>query len=83
MIHERIWLVHKRDNYQDYRDAIGRPTRRNFPAATIDEVIYSSPLDLALQLNEINDLKNRLNKDYIYTDYDLAVEEANRLKDSF
>ena len=83
MINERIWLVNKRDNYQDCKDENSCLTRRNFPEATIDEVIYSSPLDLALQLNEINDLKNRLNKDYIYTDYDLAVEEANRLKDSF
>ena len=83
MIHERIWLVHKRDSYQNCKDENGRPTRRNFPEATIDEVVYSSPLDLALQLNEINDLKNRLNKDYVYTDYDLALEEVNRLKDSF
>lgn len=80
MTNERLWIVHKRDNFQNCRDDIGRPTRRNFPEVTIEEVIYDSPLDLALQLNEINDLKNRLNKDYVYTDYDLAVKEANKLK---
>ena len=83
MTNERIWLVHKRNNYQNCKDEFGRPTRRNFPEVTIEEVIYGSPLDLALQLNEINDLKNRLNKDYVYTDYDLAVKEVNALKLTF
>lgn len=80
MVNERVWLVRKKDNYQNCKDDNGYPIRRNFPEVTIDEVVYSSPLDLALQLNEINNLKNRLNKDYVYTNYDLAVKEANRLK---
>lgn len=83
MTNERIWLVNKVNNYQNCKDENSCPTRRNFPEVTIEEIIYSSPLDLALKLNEINDLKNRLNKDYVYTDYNLALEEANRLKDSF
>lgn len=80
MENEKIWLVHRRDHCRDCRDEIGRPIRRNFPEVTIEEVVYSSPLDLALKLNNINDLKNRLNKDYVYIDYDLAVKEADKLK---
>lgn len=80
MENEKVWLLHIRDHYRDYRDEVGRPIRRNFPEVTIEEVVYSSPLDLALKLNNINDLKNRLNKDYVYTDYDLVVKEADRLK---
>ena len=81
MINERIWMVNKRNNYQDCRDEVGRPIRRNFPEVIISEVYYSSPLDLALKLNGIKDLEDRLNKDYVYTDYDLALEEAKRLKE--
>lgn len=81
MINERIWIVNKRNNYQDCRDEFGRPIRRNFPEVIISEVYYASPLDLALKLNSIKDLEDRLNKDYIYTDYDLALEEAKRLKE--
>ena len=80
MTNERIWLVSKRDSYQDCKYENGKIVRKNFPEVTINEVVYESPLDLALKLNDINDLKNRLNKDYIYTDYDLAVQEANILK---
>jgi hypothetical protein len=80
MTEERVWLVHKRDYYRDCKDANGYFTRRNFPEVTVDEVIYSSPLDLAFKLNEISDLERRLNKDYVYTDYDLAVKEADRLR---
>lgn len=83
MINERIWIVNQRNNYQNCKDGNNRLVRKNFPKATIEEVIYSSPLDLAIKLNDVHDLKNRLNKDYIYTNYDLALEEANRLKDSF
>ena len=83
MTNERIWLVHKIDSYQNCKDKNGCSIRKNFPEVTIEEVVYSSPLDLALQLNEIDDLKNRLNKNYVYTDYDLAVKEANILKVSF
>lgn len=80
MTEERVWLVHKRDHYLDCKDANGYPTRRNFPEVTVDEVVYSSSLDLALKLNEISDLERRLNKDYVYTDYDLAVKDADRLR---
>ena len=80
MTNERIWLVHKKNNYQNCKDENNCLTRKNFPEVTIDGVVYNSPLDLALQLNEIDDLKNRLNKDYVYTDYNLALKEANRLK---
>ena len=80
MTSERVWLVHKKDHYRDCKNASGYPTRRNFPEVTVDEVVYSSPLDLALKLNEISDLERRLNKDYVYTNYDLAVKEADRLR---
>ena len=80
MTDERVWLVNKKDHYRDCKNANGYPTRRNFPEVTVDEVVYSSPLDLALKLNEISDLERRLNKDYVYTNYDLAVKEADRLR---
>jgi hypothetical protein len=80
MTNERVWLVHKKDSYRDCKDANGYLTRKNFPEVTVDEVIYSSPLDLALKLNEISDLERRLNKDYVYTNYDLAVKEAEKLR---
>ena len=79
-VHDKIWLVRKKDNYQDCRDDAGHLTRRNFPEVIIEEVVYDSPLDLALKLNDITDLAKRLNKDYVYTDYDLAVKEANNLR---
>lgn len=79
-MNERIWTVNKINHYKDCKSENGLSTRRNFPKVTIKEITYSSPLDLALKLNDINNLKNRLNKDYVYTDYDLALEEANRLK---
>ena len=41
MTNERVWLVHKRDNYQNCKDENGYPTRRNFPEVTIDEIRYS------------------------------------------
>lgn len=83
MINERVWLVHKRDNYQNCKDENGYPIRRNFPEIVISEISYDSPVDLALKLNDIRNLKDRLNKDYVYTDYNLALEEVRQLKDSF
>lgn len=81
MKNERVWLVYQKANYKDCKDDNGYPIRRNFPEIVISEVSYDSPMDLALKLNDIRNLKDRLNKDYIYTDYNLALEEAKQLKD--
>ena len=72
--------MYKKNNYKDCKDVNGCTIRRNFPKATINEIKYNSPLDLAIKLNGINNLESRLNKDYVYTDYNLAMEEANKLK---
>ena len=56
MTNERVWLVHKRDNYQNCKDENGYPTRRNFPEVTIDEipseVLSKTTIDIVAKIKD-------------------------------
>lgn len=71
-----FYKVYKETNFQN----VGNK-RINFGAIKIEPQYYETDIDMIFDLNDINNLKNRLNVEYIFTDFDKACDYAKTLKD--